>query len=405
MKTIVMKFGGSSVQSIMHMQNVADRVIAKKEEGYEVVVVLSAMGRTTNQLLDLAKQVTKYPSKRETDMLISTGEQVSISLFTMILKAREIDAVALTGLQAGIKTFGEHMNNKINDIDTSLIESHLEQKQIVVIAGFQGVNDLGDITTLGRGGSDTSAVAVASKLQCDCDIYTDVDGIYTADPRIFPNAKKLSAISYEEMKEMAFLGAKVMEPRSIEIAHQNHVKIYVASSLTKEKGTYIMEETMLEKQIITGLSVSDKVMMVTLRKVPNEIHIVADLFMKLAQNDVNVDMITQSPSTSSFINVSFTAGANDFNQINEVLDKLIKNHPSIEIIIDDQVVKVSVVGQAMRHQSGVAAELFQVLAQNDIEFKLVTTSEISISYTISKELKDKAILAIAQAFNLGDENE
>ncbi len=404
MKKIVMKFGGSSVQSILHMQNVADRVIAKKEEGYEVVVVLSAMGKTTNQLLDLAKQVTKYPSKRETDMLISTGEQVSISLFTMILKARDIDAVALTGLQAGIKTFGEHMNNKINDIDTTLIEQHLELGQIAVIAGFQGVNDQGDITTLGRGGSDTSAVALAAKLECDCEIYTDVDGIYTADPRIFPNAKKLEAISYEEMKEMAFLGAKVMEPRSIEIAHQNHVKIYVASSLTTEKGTYIMEETMLEKQTITGLSVSDKVMMVTLRKVPNQLHIVADLFMSLAQNEVNVDMITQSPSINDYINVSFTAGANDFNQINEVLDKLIKNHPSIEVILDDQVVKVSVVGQAMRHQSGVAAELFKVLSQNNIEFKLVTTSEISISYTISKDLKDQAILAIANAFNLGDQN-
>ncbi len=402
MKNIVMKFGGSSVQSILHMQNVADRVVEKKRQGYEVVVVLSAMGKTTNQLLDLAKQVTKYPSKRETDMLISTGEQVSISLFTMILKAREIEAVALTGLQAGIKTFGEHLNNKIDDIDTTLIEKHLKQKEIVVVAGFQGVNELGDITTLGRGGSDTSAVAIAAKLKCDCEIYTDVDGIYTADPRVFADAKKLESISYEEMKEMAFLGAKVMEPRSIEIAHRNQVKIYVASSLTKERGTYIMEETMLERQTITGLSVSDKVMMVTLRHVPNELNIVADLFMGLAQNEVNVDMITQSPSTPPFINVSFTAGANDFAQINEVLDQLTKTYPSIDIELDDQVVKVSVVGQAMRHQSGVAARLFQVLSENQIEFKLVTTSEISISYTISKELKDKAILAIANAFDLGE---
>ncbi len=402
MKNIVMKFGGSSVQSILHMQNVADRVVEKKRQGYEVVVVLSAMGKTTNQLLDLAKQVTKYPSKRETDMLISTGEQVSISLFTMILKAREIEAVALTGLQAGIKTFGEHLNNKIDDIDTTLIEKHLKQKEIVVVAGFQGVNELGDITTLGRGGSDTSAVAIAAKLKCDCEIYTDVDGIYTADPRVFADAKKLESISYEEMKEMAFLGAKVMEPRSIEIAHRNQVKIYVASSLTKERGTYIMEETMLERQTITGLSVSDKVMMVTLRHVPNELNIVADLFMGLAQNEVNVDMITQSPSTPPFINVSFTAGANDFAQINEVLDQLTKTYPSIDIELDDQVVKVSVVGQAMRHQSGVAARLFQVLSENQIEFKLVTTSEISISYTISKELKNKAILAIANAFDLGE---
>ncbi|MFA6801014.1 MAG: aspartate kinase, partial [Acholeplasmataceae bacterium] len=314
MKKLVMKFGGSSVQSILHMQNVANRVLLKKQEGYEVVVVLSAMGKTTNQLLDLAKQVTKYPSKRETDMLISTGEQVSISLFTMILKARNIDAVSLTGLQAGIKTFGEHLNNKIDDIDTSMIEKHLNKHQIVVVAGFQGVNDLGEITTLGRGGSDTSAVAIAVKLACDCEIYTDVDGIYTTDPKVFSKAKKLTSISYEEMKEMAFLGAKVMEPRSIEIAHQHHVKIYVASSLTDEKGTYIMEDTMLEQQSITGLSVSDKVMMVTLRQVPNKINIVADLFMNLAQNEVNVDMISQSLAVPPYLNISFTAGANDFAQ-------------------------------------------------------------------------------------------
>jgi aspartate kinase len=386
------------------MQRVADRVISRQKEGYGVVVVLSAMGKTTNQLLDLAKQVTKYPSKRETDMLIATGEQVSISLFTMILKARDVDAVSLTGAQAGVKTFGNHLNNKINDIDTANIVNHLDHKQIVVVAGFQGINEQGDITTLGRGGSDTSAVAIASKLQCDCEIYTDVDGIYAVDPRIFKNAKKLTQISYEEMKEMAFLGAKVMEPRSIEIAHQHHIRIYVASSMTEEQGTYISEDKMIEKQAITGLSVSDKIMMVTLRKVPNQLNIVADLFMNLAQNEVNVDMISQTPSSRERINVSFTAGADDFTQINVVLEALVLKNPDIEIIIDDQVVKVSVVGQAMRHQSGVAAQLFKVLSENGIEFKLVTTSEISISYTISKKLKEKAILAIANAFDLGEQD-
>jgi aspartate kinase len=405
MNYIVMKFGGSSIQTILHMQRVAERVIQKQKEGYGVVVVLSAMGSTTNQLLDLAKQVTKYPSKRETDMLISTGEQVSISLFTMILKARDIDAVSLTGAQAGIKTFGSHLNNKINDIDTSNITKHLNKQQIVVVAGFQGMNEQGDITTLGRGGSDTSAVAIAAKLQCDCEIYTDVDGIYAADPRIFKHAKKLSYISYEEMKEMAFLGAKVMEPRSIEIAHQHHIRIYVASSITMEKGTYILEEEqMIEKQSITGLSVSDKVVMVTLKHVDSQLNIVADLFMNLAQNEVNVDMISQSPSSKDFVNVSFTAGANDLAQINEVLEALIEKNPQIEIIMDNEVVKVSVVGQAMRHQSGVAAKLFKVLSENHIEFKLVTTSEISISYTISKKLKEQAILAIANAFDLGEHN-
>jgi len=400
MKRVVMKFGGSSVSSIERMQRVASRVIKKKEEGYLVTVVLSAMGKTTNQLLDLAKQAAKYPSKRETDMLISTGEQISISLFTMILKTNGYDAIALTGQQAGIKTFGEHMNNMINDIDTAVIEKHLNEGQVVVVAGFQGINEQGDITTLGRGGSDTTAVAIAAKLGCDAEIYTDVDGIYTADPRILPNAKKLSSISYEEMKEMAYLGAKVMEPRSVEIGSRYNVRIYVAASLEEKEGTYIMEENMLEEQAITGLSVSEKVVMIRLRNVPYQMSVIADLFTKLAKNEVNIDMISQSMVNESFVNIAFTAGTSDFAHINEVVEPFIKKHPSIEFIQDEDVVKISVVGQAMRYQSGVASLLFQVLANANVTFKLVTTSEISISYLISKTFKENAVQAIGEAFHL-----
>lgn len=402
MKNIVMKFGGTSVQSIEHMQHVAKRVIHKKNQGYQVVVVLSAMGKTTNQLLDLAKQVTKYPSKRETDMLVATGEQISISLFTMILKAQGQDAISLTGFQAGVKTFGEHLKNKISEIDVTSITKFLKENKIVVVAGFQGMNDDGDITTLGRGGSDTSAVAIAAKLSCDCEIYTDVDGIYTVDPRLYPLARKLKSISYEEMKEMAFHGAKVMEPRSIEIAHRYGVKIYVASSKTDEVGTYIVEDYKMETQTLTGLSASDKVIMVILRSVPNQLNIVADLFLQLADNGVNIDMISQSPAGDKHINVSFTAGADDMDDIDEVLEKFTKLYTNIEVETNHEVIKLSVVGQAMRHQQGVAAKLYKLLADHHIEFKLVTTSEISISYIIAKEDKDKAVKIVADTFGLGD---
>ncbi len=402
MKNIVMKFGGTSVQSIDHMQQVAKRVIKKKEEGYHVVVVLSAMGKTTNELLNLSKQVTKYPSKRETDMLISTGEQISIALFTMILKSKQHDAISLTGFQAGVKTFGEHLKNKISEIDVTIIEKYLNENKIVVVAGFQGINEHGDITTLGRGGSDTSAVALAAKLSCDCEIYTDVDGIYTVDPRVYKHARKLKSISYEEMKEMAFHGANVMESRSIEIAHRYGVKIYVASSKTTEKGTYIMEEHMIEKQTLTGLSASDKVILVILKGVPNQLNTIADLFLMLADNGVNIDMISQLPIDDKTINVSFTAGADDMDDIDEVLEKFIKVHQDIHVETNNEVIKLSVVGQAMRHQQGVAARLYKLLADNHIEFKLVTTSEISISYVIDKENKDKAVKVIAKTFNLGD---
>jgi aspartate kinase len=400
MERVVLKFGGSSVESIDKMQLIANRIISKKQNNMQVVVVLSAMGKTTNQLLDLAKQASKSPSKREIDMLISTGEQVSIALLTMILNEKGFDSIALTGFQAGIKTSGIHTRNRILDIDTTKIVHHLESNKIVVVAGFQGFNEEGDITTLGRGGSDTTAVAIAAKLRCPAEIYTDVDGIYGVDPRLYKDAKKLDYISYEEMKEMAFLGAKVMEPRSIEIGHRYQVPIYVASSLNDHIGTYIKEYTKMEEKSITGLSVSEKIMMVAIKNFPDRASDIANLFIELANLEINVDMISQTPTSEGFINLAFSASADDLDYINEVIEKIMTQYDNIEVYKNTKVAKVSVVGTMMRTQSGIAAQLFKLLADHDIDFMLVTTSEISISYIIDKELINKAVIAISNYFQL-----
>jgi aspartate kinase len=400
MNRVVMKFGGSSVATIEKMKAVAQRVIARKNAGDSVVVVVSAMGKTTNQLLELAAQASRNPSKREIDLLLSTGEQVSVSLITLIFNDLGFSAIGLTGQQAGIKTVGLHTKNKIDDIDPSKIIKHLNDDQIVVVAGFQGINDEGDITTLGRGGSDTTAVALAAKLGCNAEIYTDVSGIYGVDPRLYPKATQLSAITYEEMKEMAFLGAKVMEPRSIEIGHRFNVNILVASAHTDEPGTWIKENVPMEHKSITGISVSENVILVSLHHLPPKAKVIADLFIKLAQNEINVDIISQNMTPDGTMDVAFTASMDDMATVHAVLDTIQVTHPHAQIVIDPDIVKVSVVGSGMRTQSGVAAKLFELFSQNDIDFKLVTTSEISISYTMDKSLKTKAVALIAQTFNL-----
>lgn len=400
-KRIVMKFGGSSVSTVEKMKGLTKKILHKKKNGYEVVVVVSAMGKTTNQLLELANEASANPSKREIDLLLSTGEQVSISLFTMILNGMGVEAIGLTGTQAGIKTRGLHTKNTIDDIDVSRIEKHLSEGRIVFVAGFQGVNELGDITTLGRGGSDTTAVALAAKLGCDAEIYTDVHGIYGVDPRLYPDAHKLDEISFEEMKEMAFLGAKVMEPRSIEIAHKFNVNVYVASAHEDINGTWIKENVnMIEEKSISGVSVSENVMLINIRQLPSKSKILADLFIRLAENEINVDIISQTLNQNDTMDVSFTTSLDDMALVNDVLNQLQTTHPSSTIVLDEDCVKVSVVGIGMRTQTGVAAKLFGLLSENDIDFKLVTTSEISISYTIAKKDKEKAVRLIAKRFNL-----
>lgn len=401
MSSVVVKYGGSSVSSVEKMKALAERIVLKRKAGLDVVVVVSAMGKTTNHLLELAHAASNNPPKREIDLLLSTGEQVSISLFSMILNEMGYPALGLTGTQAGIKTKGLHTRNTIEDIDVSRIQKHLAEGKIVLVAGFQGVNALGDITTLGRGGSDTTAVALASKLGCSAEIYTDVQGIYGVDPRLYPKAKKMDFISFEEMKEMAFLGAKVMEPRSIEIAHRFNTPIYVGSAHEDVLGTWIKEsDASMEEKSISGLSISENVMMVNVRNLPAEAKHMANLFIRLAESDINVDMITQSQHPDGRMDVAFTTSLEELNMVQTVLKTMRDEVPQAQWDIDQDCVKVSVVGIGMRTQTGVAAKLFGLLSDADIGFKLVTTSEISISYTLSKKDKQRAVETIAEHFNL-----
>lgn len=401
MNLVVQKYGGTSVGTIEKMRDVVERIIAKKEQGNNVVVVVSAMGKTTDTLIKMAKEITESPCKREMDVLLSTGEQVSIALISMILKERGYDSVSFTGLQAGIITEGQHMKNKIYYINTSNIEESLKDGKIVVVAGFQGVNEQGEITTLGRGGSDTTAVALAAKLKGACEIYTDVEGIYTVDPREYNQAKKLEYISYEEMLEMSSLGAGVMEARAIEIAYKFNVPIYVASSSNNTVGTWIKErDVKMEDKVITGLTINEDIIMVTVNSVKYCIENIALIFGRLGEHNINVDMISQSAPNNGQVNISFTIPKEDIYTIKEVINELYEELKSVNIDLVYDIIKVSVVGIGMMNASGVAARVFKVFAKDQIDFKQVTTSEISISYTIDKENKEKAVLALSKEFEL-----
>lgn len=398
MGILVHKYGGTSVGTTEKIKRIAKRVIAEKEKGNDMVVVVSAMGKTTDHLVEMSKEIAINPNKREMDLILSTGEQVSIALLSMAFQEFGYDAIALTGFQAGIKTYRPHTKNKILDIDDEKIKNYLKEGKVVVVAGFQGVNENGDITTLGRGGSDTTAVAIAAKLGCPCHIYTDVDGIYSVDPRLYKEAKKLDVISYEEMMEMASLGAGVMEPRAIEIGCKYNIPIYVASSINDVGGTYIKEyDEKMEGNVVTGLSVCDDILMVTVSHILYNLDHVATLFEKLAIENVNVDMISQTAPVDGYINVSFTAPKDDLFVIEKVMGDL---EGRVEISIEDEITKISVVGIGMRNQSGVSGRLFRILADNGISFRQVTTSEISISYTIDKKDKEKAVRALSNELNL-----
>ena len=401
MGVIVQKYGGTSVGDVDKIKSVAKRVICEKEKGNDVVVVLSAMGKTTDHLVNLCKEISTNPSKRDLDMILATGEQVSISLLSMVLQECGYDSISLTGFQAGIKTQGPHTKNKIFDIDIEKIKSHLQEGKIVVVAGFQGINENGDITTLGRGGSDTTAVALAAKLNCECNIYTDVEGIYSVDPRLYTDAKKLDFISYEEMMEMSSLGAGVMETRAIEIACKYNIPIYVASSSKDVKGTYIKEyDKKMEEKVITGLSVSDDVLMVTVNNILFKLDNIATIFEKMERENINVDMISQTSPLNGRVNVSFTTSREDLCAINKAMEEIKKENDEVEVVIEENISKISVVGIGMMNQSGVTGKLFRLLANNEIEFRQVTTSEISISYTIDAKEKEKAVTVLAKELSL-----
>lgn len=396
----VLKFGGSSVESIDKMKAIAQKVVLKQQAGFQCVVVVSAMGKTTNGLIELAQQASPLPQKRALDLLLSTGEQVSVALFTIVLEEMGCAAIGLTGQQAGIQTQGLHTKNKIESIDPKRIQKHLAQGKVVVVAGFQGINEEGDITTLGRGGSDTTAVALAASLGCDVEIYTDVQGIYGVDPRLYPQARKLDEISYEEMKEMAFLGAKVMEPRSIEIGQRYGVNIYVASAHQDIEGTWIKENSSMEQKSITGITVVNDVVLVQIQGKQLSSKVAAELFKRLALLEVNVDVITQHHFSDGQVQIAFTTSKDDRPQVERLLEALKAEGTELKVDLDLGNVKISVVGEGMRSQSGVAAQVFELFVDQGIEFKLVSTSEISISYTMDQKYKALAVEKLAQTFSV-----
>jgi len=398
---VVQKYGGSSVADIDRIKNVANRIKQRKDKNDDIVVVVSAMGKSTDNLIAMAKSLSQNPDKREMDVLLSTGEQVTISLLSIALNEMGIKAVSLTGAQAGIKTDGIHMKNKIVDVDDERIRKYLAEGNVVIVAGFQGINENDDITTLGRGGSDTTAVALSAKLNAVCEIYTDVDGIYSVDPRLYSKARKIDVISYEEMMEMSCLGAKVMESRSIEIAARYNVNLYVASSMNDERGSFIKEydETM-ENNPITGMSISDDVLMVTFENIDVKSHYVSKIFNYLALENVNVDMISQTSPVKGRVSVSFTIPQSDETTMDKIANEFEKLDEKISYNKNTDVTKLSVVGYGMRNQSGVAAKIFDIFAQNDIDFMQITTSEISISYIIESKDKQKAVDILSKELEL-----
>ncbi len=399
---IVQKYGGSSLGTIDKMRRIATKIALAKEIHGQVIVVVSAMGKTTNNLLGLAKSASMNPSKRELDMLLSTGEQVSTSLLSMMLQEIHCKALSLNGFQAGIHTVGLYTKNKIKDIDITHIEKYLADDFVVLVTGFQGYNpENGDITTLGRGGSDTTAVALAAKFGCSCEIYTDVDGIHTVDPQLYEKAKKIPTISYEEMSELAYLGARIMEVRAVEIAKNYHVPLRITQAHETGTGTWVKEQDqMLEQKHITGVSVKDDIVMLRFQKLTNPQKSIAHLFSVMAENEVNVDMISQTMLEDKTANIAFTCDVDDLSSVKETAEAMVALYPGFTFGEDQAVAKISVVGIGMRSQSGVAASMFRLFSQNGITFSLVTTSDISISYTIPKSQIDLAVRLIATQFDL-----
>ena len=394
---IVQKYGGSSVATTEKIITIAKRLIERKKTNPKIVVVVSAMGDTTDDYISLAKEITDTPDKRELDVLMSTGEMISASLLAMSLKSMGCDAISYNAYQLDIQTSGTHGKSLIDDIDVSKIEKSLDEGKIVVVTGFQGLDDIGDITTLGRGGSDTSAVALAVKLNGKCEIYTDVDGIYFTDPRKFKDAKKLEEIEYEEMLELASLGAQVMHSRSIELAQKYQIELYVGLSCSDIKGTYIRgkKNMKLEDKVITGLATSDDDVAITIDIDEEKI---VDLFESIANENISMDMISQTaPINSSNITVSFTIPKEDLVKAKEIVSKYVLKN---KIIIDENITKLSLVGLGMKHTSGVASKVFNILRKNGIKVKLITTSEIRITCAISSKDTHAAVQGIAREFNI-----
>ncbi|ACA59587.1 aspartate kinase [Candidatus Desulforudis audaxviator] len=401
---VVQKFGGTSVADPGRIARVAARIKGAVQDGHRVVVVVSAMGDTTDELLALAREVTRNPSPREIDMLMATGEQVSIALLTMALQAKDCDAISLTGAQAGITTDGIHTKGRIVDIDTARLRSELDRGRVVVVAGFQGVTPDGEITTLGRGGSDTTAVALAAALGAEvCEIYTDVDGVYTADPRLVPEARKLDVISHDEMLELASLGAVVLHPRAVELAKLYGVPLVVRSSFNDGPGTLIKEVGDLEKAaVVSGVAHDVNIAKISLFDVEDRPGIASRIFRELARSNINVDMIIQGAMRDGRNDIAFTVSRDDLSRALEAVHRIQGLVGAKGITFNDTLAKVSIVGAGMVSYPGVAATMFEGLAEAGINIAMISTSEIKVSCVISREEIERAVRALHMKFNLGE---
>jgi len=401
-KIIVQKYGGSSVANIERIKKVAEKIIEKAKEGNKMVVVVSAMGKTTDELTKMAGQITSSPNERELDMLISTGEQVSIALLTMAIHSLGRDAISFTGMQAGIVTNTVHTKAKVSAVNHKKLKLALEKGKIVIVAGFQGIDVNGDITTLGRGGSDTTAIALAARLEANgCEIYTDVDGVYTADPRIVHTARRIPVISYDEMAEMASLGAKVMHYRAIDLARNYKVKILVKSSFIEGKGTLIKEaDPMLEKVIVRGVTQETNVGKIVVRGVPDVPGVAYKLFEALAEKEIIVDMIIQSAHHNQVNDIAFTVALNDFDKAIRITKQIAKEIGAKEVISESEVAKVSIVGAGITSDPAIAARMFGALAKEGVNIDMISTSGIKISCLVSSPRIEDAVRTIHKEFNL-----
>ena len=397
MSVVVQKYGGSSVADTDKIRTIAEGIIERKKTDSNIVVVVSAMGKTTDGYINMAKSVTDKPCKRELDALLSTGEMISASMLAITLESLGCKAISYNAYQLDIHTSGNHGKSLIDDINVDRIQESLDEGYVVVVTGFQGINDEGDITTLGRGGSDTSAVALAVKLNGKCEIYTDVDGVYFTDPRAYADAKKLDEIEYEEMLELASLGAKVMHSRSIELAQKYGVEVYVGRTCGTVKGTYIRggKNMKLEDKVITGIATSDADSSITIKEL--DMDNVSALFEDIANKSISVDMISQTAPIDGKLNVSFTIPKDEVDECIELAKKYTSDE---NIAVDNDITKFSLVGLGMKHTSGVASKVFRIFKENNIRVKLITTSEIRITCAINTSDKEVAIQKMCEEFNV-----
>ena len=404
MALIVQKYGGTSVGTVEKIRNVAKRVARTKDQGNDVVVVVSAMSGETNRLLGLAHQISEMPSERELDVVAATGEQVTIGLLAIALTEMGCKAKSFCGFQIPVLTDAAYVKARIRQIRGETITQALKEGYVAVVAGFQGIDDSGSITTLGRGGSDTSAVAVAAALKADvCEIYTDVDGVYTTDPNICADARKLDKISFEEMLELASLGAKVLQIRSVEFGMKYGVRIHVRSSFNDNPGTIVTtEEEIMETAVVSGVAYSKNEAKVTVVKVPDRPGIAAKLFKPLSEANIVVDVIVQNVSVTGFTDLTFTIGRTDFKKAVQITEKAAKEVGAERIVGDDKIAKVSIVGMAMRSHSGVALKVFETLAAEGINILGISTSEIKVSVLIEEKYTELAVRVLHAAFGLGN---